>query len=81
MDFQKLCEDSNKSNNIKYVAYKCSSCGIEIKMPIEVIKHYEEIYRIAGNNNLPTFNCTNCDGRIEMINPMDFWYFSIPIRY
>lgn len=72
IDFRKLCEDNSKPNNTKYVTYKCSTCGLETKMPIEVIKHYEEIYKIAGNKNLPTFDCTNCDGELKPVNPMEF---------
>ena len=72
VDLAKLCEDTSKPHNTKYVTYKCSTCGLETKMPIEVIKHYEEIYKIAGNKNLPTFDCTNCDGELKPVNPMEF---------
>ena len=71
VDFYKLCEDDEKNYNVKYVKYKCNSCGIETKMPIQVVKHFKNIYEIAGNNNLPTFDCTNCNGQLKPENPMD----------
>lgn len=55
VDFYKLCEDENIDTNIKYIKYKCDSCGIETKMPIQVVKHFKNIYEIAGNKNLPAF--------------------------
>lgn len=73
IDFCKLCEDENyNTNNIKYIEYKCDKCNIETKMPIQVVKHFKNIYEIAGNNNLPSFDCTNCDGKLNAKNPMDF---------
>lgn len=72
VDFYKLCEDESTKNNIKYIDYKCELCGIETKMPIQVVQHFKNIYEIAGNKNLPTFNCTNCDGELKPTNPMDF---------
>ena len=71
IDFYKLCEDDEKNYNVKYVNYKCNSCGIETKMPIQVVKHFKNIYEIAGNSNLPTFDCTNCNGQLKPENPMD----------
>ena len=71
VDFYKLCEDDEKNYNVKYIKYKCNSCGIETKMPIQVVKHFKNIYEIAGNNNLPTFDCTNCNGQLKPENPMD----------
>lgn len=41
-------------------------------MPIQVVKHFKNIYEIAGNKNLPAFDCTNCDGQLKPENPMDF---------
>ena len=72
VDFCKLCTDENTEHDTKYIKYKCSLCGTETKMPIRVVKHYKEIYEIAGNKNLPTFECTNCDGQLKPENPMDF---------
>lgn len=73
VEFYKLCEeDSENNHDLKYFEYKCNKCGIETKMPIQVVKHFKDIYGIAGNKNLPTFNCTNCDGRLEPKNPMEF---------
>lgn len=72
VDFYKLCEDENIDTNIKYIKYKCDSCGIETKTPIQVVKHFKNIYEIAGNKNLPAFDCTICDGQLKPENPMDF---------
>lgn len=72
VDFSKLCEDENNNYNTKYIMYKCNNCGLETKMPIKVVMHFKNIYEIAENNNLPSFDCTNCDGKINPINPMDF---------
>lgn len=72
VDFYKLCEDENVKTNLKYINYKCESCGIETKMPIKVVKHFKNIYEIAGNKSLPTFDCTNCDGQLKPTNPMEF---------
>ena len=72
VDFYKLCTDENNDHNIKYIKYKCNSCGNETKMPIKVVEHYKDIYEIAGNKNLPYFDCTNCDGQLKPENPMDF---------
>lgn len=72
VDFYKLCEDENIKTNVKYINYKCESCGIETKMPIKVVEHFKNIYEIAGNKNLQTFDCTNCDGQLKPTNPMEF---------
>lgn len=72
VDFYKLCEDENVKTNVKYINYKCEACGIETKMPIKVVEHFKNIYEIAGNKNLPTFDCTNCDGQLKPTNPMEF---------
>lgn len=72
IELSKLCEDENTNTDIKYINYKCDSCGIETKMPIQVIKHFKNIYEIAGNKNLPSFECTNCNGQLKPVNPMDF---------
>ena len=73
VDFYKLCEDENEDNsNTKYINYKCDLCGTETKMPIKVVKHFKNMYELTGNQNLPTFDCTNCDGQLRATNPMDF---------
>lgn len=72
VDFNKLCEDTNTYTNVKFILYKCNKCGTEIKMPIEIVKHFKHVYEIAGNKNLPYFDCTECDGKIFPVNPMDF---------
>lgn len=71
VDFYKLCEDDNTKTDVKYINYKCDLCGTETKMPIQVVKHFKNIYEIAGNKNLPTFDCTNCDGKLKPQNPLD----------
>ena len=38
---------------------------------LEIIKHFQEIYKLAGNNNPPQFDCTNCDGKLIIVNTMD----------
>ena len=72
IDFSKLCEDNNVDNNVKYIKYKCNKCGLETNMPIKVALHFKNIYELAGKNEVPTFDCTNCDGTLVPINPMDF---------
>lgn len=71
MKFSK--EDENEGNtNTKYINYKCDLCSTETKMPIKVVKHFKNMYELTGNQNLPTFDCTNCDGKLKPTNPMDF---------
>ena len=72
VDFSKLCVDENKEVPIKHILYKCKKCGEEVKIPIKIAIHFKEIYELANNNNLPHFDCTNCDGILEPVNPMDF---------
>lgn len=71
IDFYKLCEDENTNHDVKYIEYQCDSCGIATKMPIQVVKHFKSIYELAGNKNLPSFDCTNCNGKLQPKNPMD----------
>lgn len=73
LDFNKLCEDETKlPEKQKYINYSCPKCGINNKMPVQVIRHFQNIYEIAGNKNLPTFPCTNCDGELKPSDPMEF---------
>ena len=72
VDFHKLCEDTSEIYNKKYINYKCNNCNTETKIPIDVAKHFKNIYEIAGNKNLPQFECTNCEGKFIPIDPMDF---------
>ena len=62
VDFSKLCEDNDVKKSNKYILYKCNKCGIESKIPID---------KLAGNNNPPQFDCTNCDGKLIIVNTMD----------
>lgn len=73
VEFYKLCEDNTTSSKKTYISYKCNKCGIETKMPIQIVDHFKDIYEIAENTSLPHFNCTtdNCDGQLHPINPMD----------
>lgn len=71
VDFYKLCEDDNTKVDVKYIKYKCDTCGTETNMPIQVVKHFKNIYEIAGNKNIPMFDCTNCNGQLKIENPMD----------
>ena len=73
VDFYKLCEDNtNGLDNKKYMNYAYTKCGINSKIPSQIVKHFQNIYEIAGNKNLPTFPCTNCDGELKPTNPMEF---------
>lgn len=72
IEFYKLCEEDSDVQNKKFINYKCNKCNTETKIPIQIAKHFKYIYEIAGNNNLPQFNCTNCDGHIIPTEPMDF---------
>jgi len=72
IDFAKLCESEEETYHQKYVNYKCNSCHTETKMPIKVIKHFKSIYELAGNKNLPVFDCTNCNGELVPTDPMEF---------
>ena len=73
VDFYKLCEDVSENNkDIKYIEYKCNKCNTESRMPIQIVKHFKNIYELAGNKKLPSFDCTNCDGKLIAKNPMDF---------
>ena len=71
VDFRKLCEDDNINQDIKYIKYKCDSCGLQTNMPFKVVKHFKDIYELSGNNNLPEFECTNCEGKLKIVNPTD----------
>lgn len=72
VEFLKLCEDEADITNKKYVSYKCNKCNIRTKIPIQIVKLFKCIYEIAGNKNLPQFDCTDCDGQFIPIDPMDF---------
>lgn len=72
VDFYKLCEDNSTKTIKKYINYKCNKCNTETKIPIQIAKHFKDLYEIAGNQNLPQFECTNCDGKFIPNDPMDF---------
>ena len=75
VDFPQLCYDENKdTRKVKYMNYKCEICGTETKIPIKIAKHFKEIYELANNNTLPTFECINdeCDGKMYSTNNIDF---------
>lgn len=72
VELYKLCKDENVKNDNKYINYRCDSCNLETKMPIQVVEHFRSIYEIAGNKNLPVFDCTDCDGQLKPTDPMEF---------
>lgn len=72
VEFYKLCKDDNEKNTQKYINYRCNKCSAETKMPIKIVKHFKNLYEIAGNKNLPQFECTNCDGQLVPTDPMEF---------
>lgn len=73
VDFTKLCEDSSQPKS-KYVCYKCNKCNEETNFPIKMITIFKDLNELAGNTNLPSFDCTknDCDGKMYPNNPMDF---------
>lgn len=64
VDFYKLCIDEENDVKDKYIIYKCNKCKAQIKIPIEIVKHYKEIYEIVDNKKVPSFNCVKCDGKM-----------------
>lgn len=43
VEFYKLCEeDSENNHDLKYFEDKCNKCGIETKMPIQIVKHFKD---------------------------------------
>lgn len=72
VEFYKLCEDDTITTNKKYINYKCNKCNTETKIPIRIAKHFKYLYEIAGNQHLPQFECTSCDGQFIPTEPMDF---------
>lgn len=72
VEFYKLCEDNSISTNQKYINYKCNKCNTETKIPIQIAKHFKYLYELAGNQHLPQFECTSCDGQFIPTDPMEF---------
>ncbi|MBQ3511578.1 MAG: helix-turn-helix transcriptional regulator [Bacilli bacterium] len=72
VEFYKLCEDDTITTNKKYINYKCNKCNTETKIPIRIAKHFKYLYEMAGNQHLPQFECTSCDGQFIPTEPMDF---------
>lgn len=72
VDLKKLCDDSNNSEvKSKYILYKCDNCNIETKIPIKVFNHFKSINELYDNLNLPTFDCTECNGKLKVKNPLE----------
>ena len=71
VEFTKLCEDDNNQINAKFILYKCNKCSHEFKMPIKVIRHLKSVYELENINDIPKFDCPDCDGKITPVNPMD----------
>ena len=72
VEFYKLCEDDSVSTSKKYINYKCNKCNTETKIPIQIAKHFKYLYELTGNQHLPQFECTNCDGQFIPTDPMEF---------
>ena len=72
ISLSKLCEIENEPYSQRYIKYKCNACNIETKMPIKVVKHFKNIYELTGSKKLPTFDCTNCNGEMLPVDPMEF---------
>lgn len=72
VDFYKLCEEDSLNIRKKYIIYRCNKCDTETKIPIKIAKHFKYLYEIAGNQHLPQFECTACDGQFIPTEPMDF---------
>lgn len=64
IDFAKLCEDDSNINQPKFIKYTCDECNEITDIPIAVAKHFKNIYELTGNKQLPTFDCTKCDGKM-----------------
>lgn len=73
VDFYKLCEDETANIKKSSINYKCDKCGIETKMPTQVVQHFKQIYELSGNKSFPQFDCTTdgCDGQLLAANPME----------
>ena len=72
VDLVKLCQDDTNVTSKKYITFACNKCKTQIKMPIKVAKHYQELYEITDSKGLPEFECTECDGKMKPVNPTDF---------
>lgn len=74
VDFCKLCEDNSLPNKKKSITYRCDTCGVETKLPYQMVKIFKDLYEITNNKNLPSFDCTkdDCNGKLYPTNPMDF---------
>lgn len=74
VDFYKLCQDDSLSSKSKCIKYKCDTCGKETKIPLKMAKLFKDMYEIANNNSVPTYDCTeeDCNGKLYPTNPMDF---------
>ena len=71
IEFTKLCEDEDNKHETRYIKYKCEKCNNITKMPIKVVEHFSYINKLTNNKNLPVFDCTECDGTMKPINPME----------
>ena len=58
-------------SEIKAVKYKCNKCGLEINIPVKAAIMNSYLNKINDNNNIPYFDCTNCDGKLYPLNPND----------
>ena len=69
VDLYKLCidEDAMKKKNVpKVIKYKCNKCNYETEIPADIIDVIKKTNEISTHieDNVPIFNCANCDGFI-----------------
>ena len=55
----------------KSILFKCNKCNSEFKIQREIINLYKSAANLTGDNSIPHFDCTNCDGIIYPVNRLD----------
>lgn len=73
VNFDVLCKDDNLSNTPKYIKYRCNKCGVENNMPIEIIKCFVQLFDAVNIKEIPAFDCTHCDGKLEPTNKIELY--------
>lgn len=73
IDFYKLCIEDGETMKAKSINFKCNKCGIETKIPTQVVNHFKNIYELTENKSIPHFDCINdmCDGQLYPVDPME----------
>jgi len=70
VDLYKLClDEEDEHKKVKYILYTCKNCNEEVKIPIEIVKHFLYLNKLKHSKDIPTFKCTNCNDNLE---PTDF---------